>query len=68
MHAYILNSVDMEIGNQLRGKDAPVFGNAVWRSSEPLPDKMEHKFKIMRTKLGRYYILIPLSLVERKYC
>lgn len=35
-------------------------------SSEPLLKRMEHEFRVMRTKLGRHYLSIPVPLVKRR--
>jgi putative transposase len=35
------------------------------RASEPLPREMEHEFKIVRTRLGRYYLCVPTDLETR---
>lgn len=35
------------------------------RASEPLPREMKHEFKIVRTRLGRYYLCVPMDLETR---
>ena len=45
--------------NRSRGAYAPLFGAGVLRSTEPLPETIETDFRIVRDRLGHYYVCIP---------
>jgi transposase len=48
------------------GEYAGIFRADRLRSSEPLPGTIEREFKVVRTRLGRYYLAIPVPLETRR--
>ena len=45
-----------------RGEYAQVFNKSVLRSAERLPEKLDYDSRLLRTKLGDYYLCIPMPL------
>ncbi|MGB2444664.1 MAG: hypothetical protein ACPIC5_07965, partial [Candidatus Poseidoniaceae archaeon] len=45
-----------------KGVYAGVFGSATMRSSEPLPVTLEYDSRLIRTRLGEWYLCLPLPL------
>jgi putative transposase len=45
-----------------RGEYAQVFRKSVLRSTEPLPEKLDYDSRLLYTKLGEYYLCIPMPL------
>jgi putative transposase len=48
-----------------RGPYAQVFGATVLRAAEPLPETLAYDSRLQLTKLGEYYLCIPLPLEIR---
>lgn len=51
--------------NRDYGEYARTLRNDCLRASEPLPSEMPHDFKVIRTRLGHYYLSIPVDLEVR---
>ena len=44
-----------------RGIYSDVFGQGVLKSSEPLPAELEHDARLVKDRLGRYYLCLPVA-------
>ena len=44
-----------------RGIYSDVFGPGVLRSSEPLPLELEHDVRLVKDRLGKYYLCLPVA-------
>lgn len=48
--------------NRSRGMYAPIFSPAKLKSSEPLPDELQCDSRVIKDRLGRWYLCLPMSV------
>ena len=54
--------------NHSRGVYASIFAPDVLKSSEPLPTDLEADSRLIRTRLGKYYLCLPVSMPTLRGC
>jgi len=44
------------------GMYSRTFGKSVMRSDEPLPEKLSHQVRVVKNRVGKFYIILPVQI------